>query len=633
MSSDRVFAVVASLTRGILGDAYDPEVPRRMFEAIGHLASDKDRDQLFGILRFVDTRAGALALTGRPVPVSWLTASESERVVQKWHSSRFAAQRSLASSLIAIALIGKYGEPGPEWAEIGYAGPIGPPPKKGPQIDSILIDSDEEISCDVVVVGSGAGGGCAAAQLARAGLDVVIIEKGGHFAERDFHHIERRALQEMYLYGSTLTNTDVNTRIIAGKCLGGGTLVNFAVAFKTPPHVLREWADVSGVDAFVSGEIEESLDEVGERVGITTDESLPGRRDQLLELGAVKLGWHNDALPRAVRGCKQDASCGYCGFGCRAGAKQGTALTYLIDAAEAGARVYVETDVRRVVIEDGVATGVDAVSNGRRLKVRARAVVAAAGSIETPALLLRSGLRGEVGKHLRLHPGTAAWGFFDEEVKIWEGTTMARFSREIAHLDGGYGPIFETIPFHPGMWSTVFPWVSATQHRELMSKISRVGFVASLARDASEGRVTIDKNGVPRVDYKLSKEDQRRIAEGVVAAGKMVEAAGATEVHTVHREPISFRPGPGAHETWAAEVRNKGFAKDVAFGSWHQMGSCRMGVDPATSAVGPQNESHEVRNLYVMDASTFPTASGVNPMVSIYGIANRGAKKLAEHLS
>ncbi|MBW3594343.1 MAG: GMC family oxidoreductase [Actinobacteria bacterium] len=633
MRNDRVAAVLASAARGILGDGYTPEIPARMLEAIDHVATQKERNQLLTTLRLLDTKAGALALTGRPVPMSWLTMPEAEAVIQKWTTARLAGQRRLAGSLTAIALVAKYGEPCPEWQEFGYAGPLGPPPERGPRIESTVIDSDETISCDVVVVGSGAGGGCAAAVLANAGLDVVILEKGGHFAERDFHHIERRALHEMYLYGATLTNTDVTTRIIAGKCLGGGTLVNFAVAFKTPDYVLREWAEVSGIDAFVSGEIEQSLDEVAERIGITTEQSAPGRRDQLLEQGAAKLGWHNDALPRAVRGCTQDAGCGYCGFGCRAGAKQGTALTYLVDAAEAGARIFVETDVRRVAIENGVAVGVEAVCGRHNLRVRARAVVAAAGSVETPALLLRSGLRGEVGKHLRLHPGTAAWGFFDEDVKIWEGTTMARYSKELAHIDGGYGPIFETIPLHPGTWATVFPWYSAADHRDLMSKIGRVSFVAALARDAAGGRVTIDKHGAPRIDWKPTIEDNRRITEGVVAAGRIIEAAGATEIHTVHTEPISYRPAPGAHERWADEVRERGFLKDATFGSWHQMGSCRMGIDPATSAVGAENESHEVKNLYVMDASTFPTASGVNPMVSIYGIAHRGAKKLAERLS
>lgn len=633
MRTDRVPAVLASLARGVLGDAYAPEVPDRMMEAIGHVATDKERGQLLSILNLLGTRGGALALTGRPVPVSWLRPSEAEAVLKKWRRARLAPQRQLAGSLTAIALVAKYGEPCPEWDEFGYAGPLGPPPDQGPRIDSNVIDADEEISCDVVVVGSGAGGGCAAAVLAEAGLDVVVLEKGGHFSERDFHHIERRALHEMYLYGATLTNSDVNVRILAGRCLGGGTLVNYAVAFRTPEHVLREWAEVSGIDAFVSGEIERSLDEVAERIGITTEQSAPGRRDQLLEQGAVKLGWHADALPRAVRGCTQDAGCGYCGLGCRAGAKQGTALTYLIDAAQAGARMFVETDVQRVTIEDGVAVGVEATCGRHKLRVRARAVVAAAGSIETPALLLRSGLRGEVGKHLRLHPGTAAWGFFDEDVKVWEGTTMARYSKELAGLDGGYGPIFETIPFHPGMWATVFPWYSAADHRRLMSKISRVSFVAALARDAAEGRVTIDKQGAPRIQWSPTKDDDRRITEGVIAAGRIIEAAGATEIHTVHADPISYRPGPGAHERWAEEVRQRGFMKNAAFGSWHQMGSCRMGTDPRTSVVGADNESHEVRNLYVMDASTFPTASGVNPMVSIYGIAHRGAKKLAERLS
>ena len=146
-------------------------------------------------------------------------------------------------------------------------------------------------------MGSGAGGGCVAAGLAAAGYSVVVLEKGGYFAEPDFHHKESQAMREMYLYGSTLTSSDLRVRIIAGSAVGGGTLVNYATAFRTPDHVLKEWARISGVDAFVSGEIDESLDEVCKRINVTFDESEPGRRDSLMEEGCQKLGWHVAPLP------------------------------------------------------------------------------------------------------------------------------------------------------------------------------------------------------------------------------------------------------------------------------------------------------------------------------------------------
>jgi choline dehydrogenase-like flavoprotein len=168
-----------------------------------------------------------------------------------------------------------------------------------------------------------------------------------------------------------------------------------------------------------------------------------------------------------------------------------------------------------------------------------------------------------------------------------------------------------------------------------MSAFPNIGYCGVLSRDRSAGRVKIGRDGNPRVFYKINSDDERRIAEGVIAAAKVLEAAGATQISSPHSRPVTYIPGlPGAHERWADETRRIGYRRGrVTFGSWHQMGSCRMGVDPTTSVVGPDNESHEVSGLYVIDSSAFPSASGVNPMLTVYGIAHRAARKLATRLS
>lgn len=587
--------------------------------------------QLLNVLRMLDTKRGALFLTGKRVPVSWLSPAAAEATLQRWKRARLAGQRTLSRTVTALALTSLYGYPGPEWDRIGYPGPLGPAPHEPKRLDPMTIESDEVLRCDVVIVGSGAGGGCVAGRLAEAGLDVVVLEKGGYRNESDFHHFESESNRELYLYGGALATTDLGVQIIAGSTLGGGTVVNYTTSFRTPEYVLRQWADVSGIDAFVTGEMEQSLDEVAERLGVNTDSSAAGKRDALMEDGLKKLGWHVDMMPRAVRGCTQDESCGYCGFGCRVGAKQSTMRTYLEDAAKHGARLIVGADARQVTIADRRATGVDAVASGHRLRVDARAVVVAAGSVETPALLLRSGLRGQVGRNLHLHPGSAAWGVFDEDVRMWEGTTQARYSTEFTDADDGYGPILETVPVHPGSWAAAMDWLSADHHRSMMDKYKNLSFCAALPRDTSNGRVRISRDGSPIVEYALNGDDERRIADAIIAAGRVLEAAGAKEIFSPHPDYVSYVPGsPGAHERWAEETRRRGYRKGAAkLFSYHQMGSCRMGVDPSVSAVGPDNETHEVRNLFVADGSTFPTASGVNPMLSIYGIANRAAKKIA----
>ena len=626
--------VLAALARGVLADRYDTEVPARMKAIIDRLASRSDRTQLLRAIRALDTRAGALALSGRAVPVSWLSAAEAERLLQRWGSSRLPAQRRLASVFTALAAQALYGYPGKAWRDIGYPGPLGPPPDEPKALQPISITEDETLVCDVVVVGSGAGGGCVAAKLTEAGFDVVILEKGSYKSESDFHHYEGDATSKLYLYGATLATTDLGVRILAGSTLGGGTVVNYTTSFKTPEHVLKQWHEISGVDAFLSGEFRESLDEVAGRLCVNTDSSAAGRRDQLMEEGLKRLGWHVDMLPRAVRGCTQDEACGYCGFGCRVGAKQSTMRTYLEDAFRAGARIVTGADARMVIVTEGRATGVEATAGGHRLVVRARAVVVAAGAIETPALLLRSRVGGQVGRNLHLHPGSAAWGLFDDDVRIWEGTLQSRYSHEFRHWDGGWGPIFETVPVHPGSWATALAWSSASHHRKFMDSYRKTSFCAVLPRDSSSGRVRIGRDGNPRVEYRLGTQDERRIAEGVAAAGKVLEAAGAREVFSPHRSYLSYKPSaPGAHEAWAEQTRQAGYRGQVTFHSFHQMGSCRMGIDPRTSAIDADNESHEVRNLFVVDASAFPNASGVNPMLSVYGIANRAAGKIAARLS
>ncbi len=628
-------AVLAALARGVLGDANVPGLVPRMLEIVDLLPTAGARREVVTALAALDTRTGALALTGRPVPVSWLTPAEAEALLIRWKAGRVAALRDLAGVVISLVLSTYYGTPGPSWERCGYPGPLGAPPDVSPRLHPVEVTEDTVVACDAVVVGSGAGGGCVAAHLARAGLDVVVLEKGSYCSERDFHHYEFEATKEMYLYALTLATEDLGCRIIAGSTLGGGTVVNYTTSFRTPPHVLVQWREASGIDAFVSGEFDRSLDEVSDRLGVNTDSSAAGRRDEVLEEGLKKLGWHVDALPRAVRGCTQDETCGYCGFGCRAGAKQSTMRTYLEDAAAAGARMFTGADVRKVTISDGRATGVEALCGRHRLTVAARAVVVAGGSIETPALLLRSRLGGQVGRNLRLHPGSAAFGVFDDDVNMWEGTLQSRYSTELRAADGGYGPIYETVPVHPGAGSAALPWVSSRQHLDLMSDFPKLSLCAVLARDETAGRVRIARDGGPRVHYKLTRADERRIAGGIAGAAAVMEAAGARRIFSQHHELLSYEPGaPGARESWVEATRRAGYRNGrITFFSYHQMGSCRMGTDPATSAIGPDNETHEVRDLFVADASAFPTASGVNPMLSVYGIANRAAPLIAERLS
>jgi choline dehydrogenase-like flavoprotein len=470
----------------------------------------------------------------------------------------------------------------------------------------------------------------AAAVLAQAGLDVVVLEAGPAVGEQDFTGDELDAYRRLYWGAAAATTDDGGVGLLAGQCLGGTTVVNWTTSFRTPDRVREEWGG-----PFVTDEFSRSLDAVWDRSGVNTDHNVPSSRDAIMQRGLEALGWHVAAMPRNVRGCDQDRVCGYCGFGCQLGAKQSTLVTWLEDAHGAGARLFTDTRATRVLTDGGQATGVEAVARrGDRLTVRARAVVVAAGALQTPALLLRSGLRNpNVGRHLRLHPVTGVSAIFEEEVRPWTGTIQALYSDEHADLDEGYGLKYETGPIHPGVLIGFTPWRSGDDHAKLLADLPRASGIGLLLRDRGTGHVRIDRRGRLRVRYRLSPEDARHVRAGIEGAARILEAAGAIRIHSSHARKLFYEPGPGRRERFLADVDGEGFAAGrCAFFSFHHMGSARVGASAETSACRWEGETWDVRGLYVMDGSSFPTASGVNPMLTIEAIAHMNASRLAAKL-
>jgi choline dehydrogenase-like flavoprotein len=485
------------------------------------------------------------------------------------------------------------------------------------------------------VVGSGAGGGTAAGVLAAAGLDVVVLESGDYYDDEDFDGGELEGYARMYMYGGGAATHDQSVGLLAGSCLGGGTTINYTTSFRTPDDVCEEWAS-HGVPAFTSEEYGRSLDAVCERLGVNQEHNSPSAREEVLQRGLTELGWHSDFMPRNVRGCEQGKLCGYCNYGCRLGAKQSTVKTWLKDAHAAGTRILVRTRAEKVVVEGGSATGVEArTDDGHRVSVRARAVVAACGAIHTPALLRRSGLENaNIGKHLRLHPATVIWGVFDEEVRPWEGTMQAIYSDQHRFLDDGYGVKYETAAIHPSLLVVFSPWRGSREHARIMGALPNSVPIGVLLRDRDGGEVRVDRQGNPVVRYGLSDYDVRHVRRGVAGAAEIHEAAGAQRIFSSHSREVSYAPGrEGSRERFLSDADACGWdAGHCTYGSFHIMGSARMGGSPETSACNPRGETWEVRDLYVCDASAFPTASGVNPMISIESIAHMNAAGIADAL-
>ena len=616
-------------------------VPRVLWDAVAMNPREAERKQVAQLLSLWDTHLLTALGGGGLSRFSKLSPERRERVLLSWCDSRMPQRRAAFQALRKGALLFYYMVPGangdrsPAWDQVGYPGPLGPNPDAPPKaLRPLAVDADTTLECDVCVVGSGAGGGTAAGVLAAAGLDVVVLESGDYYDDEDFDGGELDGYGRMYMYGGGAATHDQSVGLLAGSCLGGGTTVNYTTSFRTPDDVRAEWAS-HGVPAFALDEYGASMDAVCDRLGVNQEHNTPSAREQKLQRGLTALGWHSDFMPRNVRGCEQGEVCGYCNYGCRLGAKQSTVKTWLLDAHAAGARILVNTRAERVVTERGTATGVDArTAGGHRVSVRARAVVAACGAIHTPALLRRSGLANlNIGRHLRLHPATVVWGVFDEEVRPWEGTMQAIYSDQHRFLDGGYGVKYETAAIHPSLLVVFSPWRSGRQHTRLMEALPHSVPIGVLLRDRDGGEVRVDRAGQPVVRYRLSDYDRRHVRRGVEGAAEIHEAAGAQRIFSSHSREVAYRPGGGGREQFMRDADACGWdAGHCTYGSFHIMGSARMGGSPETSACNPRGETWEVRNLYVCDASTFPTASGVNPMISIESIAHMNATALADGL-
>ena len=605
----------------------------RVAGQIAKLPRAADRAELDLLLRLLDNRIVNLLLAGIPQPFTRMSPERRERYLRAWATSRIPQRRKAFQALKRLTTVTHYTTPG-AGRSIGYPGPLGPPPQTPKPIRPLSITRDTTLDCDVVVIGSGAGGGVVAGELAARGKDVIVLEKGGYRNEADFTHQEGDALETMYDAGGLLASRDLGLVVLQGATLGGGTVINYTTSFHTPDAVREEWARGHALPHFMSAEFTHSLDAVAQRLGVNTAHANPSGRDRVLIRGLERKGWHHGLLPRDVRGCSQDDSCGYCGLGCRRAAKQSTLITYLQDAAARGARMVVDCDVRRVDLDRASASGVTARVGPHSLTVRARTVVVAGGSIHSPALLLRSGITlPALGRYLVLHPATAVLAHMDEDVRPWTGTVQAHYSDQFADLNDGYGFKFETVPIHPSLQALAAPWESAAQHRERMAQLPRTALVGILLRDRFGGRVSVDAQGNPVVDYRLSRYDAGHLRRAFDAAGELLEAAGAREIWAPLARFLSYRPGAArAREEWLARVDSAGWGpNELLLVTFHQMASCRMGATARTSVVDADNRVWGIRNLYVADASTFPSASGVNPMLTVMAIAHRAAGVIASH--
>jgi choline dehydrogenase-like flavoprotein len=478
--------------------------------------------------------------------------------------------------------------------------------------------------CDVVIVGSGAGGAVAAAELAEAGLDVLVLEAGDHYNRDNYPAGRLEAIATLYREaGLTIAEGRPPIPVPVAKVLGGTTVINSGTCFRAPDEILENWRQEFGVSW--ARDLDADYAEAEDFLRVTQlDPNRMGRNGQLAMEGAEALGASGGPIHRNAGSCVQCSSCPY---GCAIDAKRGMHVSYLPRAVAAGARVRAGVEAQRIVVEDGRAVGVacsarDASGRSRPFAVRARrAVIAAGGALGTPELLLRSGLGGsQVGRNLHIHPACWVGARYEEDVRGWEGVMQSFYVDQWEH---SHRVLLEAT-FTPLAFGGAWLVGTGAEHQRAILDFGRIGSIGVQLRDLSSGRIGLANEGALRAGFKLTNEDADRVIFGIARAAEVHFAAGATEVYPNIPRAGVLKPGDLA--TFEA-TRFK--PSELRLEAFHPMGTARIAADPRRGVCAADGSVNGTRGLYVADASLFPTAPGVNPMMTIIAFAKQVSRGVA----
>jgi choline dehydrogenase-like flavoprotein len=509
----------------------------------------------------------------------------------------------------------------------------------------------KHLSCDVIIVGTGAGGGVTAEILSEAGLNVYLIEEGPLQTSNDFTLMEKQAYRDLYQESAARQTKNKSVQILQGRCVGGSTTVNWTSSFRTPEKTLNHWRDYYSIKGLSKKNLTPYFQWVEKRLHIQKWHSPPNKNNALLAEGAHHLGWSFSTIARNVKGC---ANLGYCGMGCPLNAKQSMLVSCIPQALSQGAHLITHARAESLIVEKNEVKGIWLSSmneNGQVNKynvteIRGKMVVLSAGAIGTPSILLRTKKANphihsdpyrQVGKRTFLHPVTASIAKMKERVNAYEGAPQSIYSDQFLWRDGVSGALgykMEVSPMHPVLTATLFSDFGET-HQKKMKDFAYYQSALALMRDGFNeecrgGEVFLDDYLYPHLDYSIHPKLFDGFRHALVSMAQLQFAAGAERVYPLHLDATEgysrFKEAKkGILSLSSDKIRWK-------IMSAHVMGGASLGDDPKKSVVNSQGEHHHLDNLMVIDASLFPTSLGVNPQLTIYALAAKLSEALANRL-